>query len=519
MVLVARWWEREEVSVARVRLSNGTIVSLEKALEVVAQTDFGPITNLDVWAADGITVASQEDTTTWKVRSHLLSGGAVLKTEDWPGRYIPLIPVYGDEVVDENGVRHLRSLVHDAKDAQRDYNYWRTTATERVALTPKAPWIGKKGSFKSDRRWETANTVNHPYLEYDGDQPPQRQSLDMGPAAGALQQAMVAADDIKAAIGLYDPSMGARSNETSGRAIIARERQGDVGTFHFTDNLSRAIRHAGRVIIDLIPHVYSGERVIRVMGEDGTPQNVGLMQPVPQMGPDGQPVMQPQMGMNGQPMVGQDGNPIMRAMTRIYDLAAGKYDLTVSSGPSYTTQRQEAAEQMMELIRVMPPAAPLIGDLLAKNLDWPGADEIANRLKIMLPPQLNGGPSPEIQQQMEQGKQMLQQQAQLIEQMQAYILKLESDNSAKQRKVDVDAYRAETDRMEALADMQEQGTSTPNAPDIVSIADANRLNAIAGKENAQADLARAKMVKELTPQQPPMDQQHILHPMRPRQQF
>jgi hypothetical protein len=524
MVLIARWWERVEISIPRLLLSNGMVISVERAEQVVAQTDLGPITFLDTLAAEGITIQKVEETKTWQVRSHLLSGGSVLKTEPWPGRFIPIVPVYGDEVFDEKGKRHLRSLIHDAKDAQRDYNYWRTTATERVALTPKAPWIGKKGSFKSDaRRWATANTVNHPYLEYDGDTPPQRQPLDMGPAAGALQQAMAAADDMKATIGLYNPSMGAQSNEVSGRAIIARERQGDVGTFHFTDNLSRAIRHAGRVIIDLIPHVYTGQRIIRVMGEDGYPENVQLNQPVPQTGPDGKPIMQPQMGLNGQPMVGPDGNPILKAITRVYDLTVGKYDLTVSTGPSYTTQRLEAADQMMELLRVMPQATPLIGDLVAKNLDWPGADEIAKRLRIMLPPQLNGGPPPEVQQMIEQGKAQIAQQGQLIQQMQAYILQLEQDRSANLMKAQTGQYDAETKRLKAVADIQEQGQHVPDAPGpdyegVVAAAKANHLNAVAAKENAQADLARAKTLNELMPAHTPA-QQHILHATHPRQQF
>lgn len=144
------------------------------------------------------------------------------------------------------------------------------------------PYIGRKGAFDKDQaRWETVNTKSHPYLEYDGAEAPQRQPLDSGPAGGALQEALNASDDMKAVIGLYDASLGARSNETSGRAIMARQREGDVSTFHFTDNLNRAIRHTGRVLIDLIPHVYSGERIVRVMGEDGSPSNKQLNKEYP----------------------------------------------------------------------------------------------------------------------------------------------------------------------------------------------------------------------------------------------
>src|SRR5690606_11188563 len=117
------------------------------------------------------------------------------------------------------------------------------------------------------------------YLEYDGPVAPQRQPLDSGAAAGALQEALNASDDMKAIMGLYDASLGARSNETSGRAIMARQREGDTSTFHFQDNMARAIRHTGRILIDLIPKVYNAERIIRILGEDGAASVVPLKQP------------------------------------------------------------------------------------------------------------------------------------------------------------------------------------------------------------------------------------------------
>ena len=282
-----------------------------------------------------------------RVVQRILSGAAVLETVDWPGRFIPLVPVYGEEVrVD--GRRRLRGLVRDARDAQRMFNYWRTTSTELVALAPKAPFIGRKGAFDTDQaKWTTANSQTHAFIEYDGPEPPQRQPF-AGVPAGALQEALNAADDLKSIMGLHDASLGARSNETSGKAILARQREGDVSTFHYIDNLSRAIRHAGRILIDLIPKVYSTQRMVRILGPDGAPALVQV---------------------NGE----GDGG-------RVFDLGVGRYDLTVRAGPSFASRREEAASQMIELIRAFPPAAPLIGDLLAKNLDWPGADEVARRL-------------------------------------------------------------------------------------------------------------------------------------------
>jgi hypothetical protein len=204
------------------------------------------------------------------------------------------MPVYGDEVM-VDGKRYFRSLIRDAKDPQRMFNYWRTTTTELVALAPKAPFIGKKGTFKTDAaKWATANTQSHSVIEFDSEMP-QRQPF-AGVPAGALQEALNSSDDMKSIMGIYDASLGARSNETSGKAIMARQREGDVSTFHFLDNMSRAIRHAGRIIIDLIPHIYQNDRIVRVLGEDGTPSQAPLGQPVPVKDEQGQPVMNQETG-------------------------------------------------------------------------------------------------------------------------------------------------------------------------------------------------------------------------------
>ena len=230
---------------------------------------------------------------------------------------------------------------------------------------------------------------------------------------------------MKAITGIYDASLGARSNETSGRAIMARQREGDVGTFHFQDNLARAIRHCGRILIDLIPAVYSGPRVVRVMGEDSKPRNVQVNQEQPQ--PDGSMLM--------------------------LDLTAGKYDLTVSAGPGFTSRREEAANQMTEFIRVFPAAAPVLGDLLAKNLDWPQADEVAKRLQAMLPPQIQGADP-----RMQQAQQAMQQMQQVIGQLKQQLQQMQADKQIESsklnvdaRKVEIEGFKAETDRMQVVA--------------------------------------------------------------------
>jgi hypothetical protein len=167
-------------------------------------------------------------------------------------------------------------LVRDAKDPQRMFNYWRTTSTELVALAPKAPFIGRKGQFETDAASGRRPTPEPRLHRIRRPEPPQRQPF-AGVPAGALQEALNASDDMKSIMGLYDASLGAKSNETSGRAIMARQREGDVSTFHYIDNLSRAIRHAGRILLDLIPKVYSTPRIIRVLGQDGTAESVRIV--------------------------------------------------------------------------------------------------------------------------------------------------------------------------------------------------------------------------------------------------
>ncbi len=192
---------------------------------------------------------------------------------------------------------------------------------------------------------------------------PQRQPFPTV-AAGAIQEAANASDDMKSVMGIFDAAMGARGNETSGRAIVARQRESDTGTFHFIDNLSRAVRYCGQILVEVIPSIYSQREAIRILGPDMTAKVVNLAK-------EGQA---PQQGVD---------TPQDDANARLYDLGVGKYDVVVKTGPSYATQREEAASQMIELVRAQPALAQIAGDLIAENLDFPNAAELAKRLKKM----------------------------------------------------------------------------------------------------------------------------------------
>lgn len=424
-VRIAEMYEVIETPSKLLLLTDGQTI---KEADYKAEVPGYGMSQQDLLSAAGIEVHRERKIMQRKVMRRIL-GADVIEEDEVVGKFIPIIPVFGEEVFYQ-GKRYLRSLVRDAKDAQANFNFWRTSSTELVALAPRAPFIGPTGAFDTDaKKWATANVRSHPYIEYDGGIQPQRQAF-AGPPAGALQEAMNASDDIKSILGIYDASLGARSNETSGKAIMARQREGDTSTFHFIDNLSKSIAHAGRVLVDKIPKIYDTARVVRTLGLDGTTQAVKINQPT---------------------VHDKDGQKI----ERIFDLKVGKYDVAVETGPSFTTQRQESADQMTSFIQAYPQAAPIIGDLLAKNLDWPDAEEIAKRLKGMLPPQLQDGNGipPQVQAQMKQMHEAMQAGMQKFQAMQQELQAAKTDNANEARKLEIDAYAAETERIKVQAEI------------------------------------------------------------------
>lgn len=417
-VWIAEYWEREEFDRSICLLSDGTVIDEEI---------YNKPEVYEAYQIQGIEKVDQRTTKSYKVTQKIMTGAEVLEENEWAGKYIPIVPVLGDEVIVE-GKKYYSSAISNSKDAQRNYNFWRTTSTESVSDQSKSPYIAEEGTLVDPHKWATANRVKYAVLEHKkGTQRPTREPF-AGIPAGAMQEALNSNDDIKATMGMFDASLGAQGNEQSGRAIIARQTEGDTSTFHFIDNLSRAIRHLGRIVVDLIPKVYTGERIIRVLGVDNKePTNVqlGKLEQVPQSEFDGE-------GFN---------------TSRIYDLSLGKYDVTVDAGPSFATKRQEAAYQMTEMVRAYPQLMQIAGDLLAENLDWPGADELAKRMKAMLPPQLQQNQEAmALQQQL----QMVQQQAQAaISQLQAQFEQLKQDKMLEMKKIEIDAYNAETNRLKA----------------------------------------------------------------------
>ena len=370
------------------------------------------------------------------------NGFDVLDEREWPGKWIPVVRVIGNEW-EVDGKIHISGLVRNAKDAQRMYNYWVSQEAEMLALAPKAPFIGYGGQFEGyEQQWKTANTTNWPYLEVNPDVTdgagnvlplPQRAPPPL-PQTGLIQAKMGAADDIKATTGQYDASLGMQGNERSGKAILAREKQGDVGTYHYVDNLARAIRHITRQIVDLIPKIYDTQRIARIIGVDGEVDmvkfNPGQQEPVKEI---------------------RDQSGAL--IEKIYNPGVGVYDVMVTTGPGYMTKRQEALDAMSQILQTNPQLWAVAGDLFIKNMDWPGTQEMAERFKKILDPKVlsEGDQSPEMmaaQQQIEAMTQELNRMTDIIQNVQDSVAQREVD--IKEYKAQVDAYDAETKRISAV---------------------------------------------------------------------
>lgn len=309
----------------------------------------------------------------------------ILDEREWPGKYIPLPEVVGvDAIVD--GKRHTAGLVRDAKDPQRMYNVWNSKATEASGLAPIAPWVGWTGQF-TDQKWEDANTETYAYLEAnvvtsDGTPAPSLPERNIAePPIGAFFKLIQQADnDIKATTGIYDASLGQQGPEESGKAIGERKQQGDNATFGYSDNLARAMRFAGRILLDLIPKVYDVPQIQRIIKPDGSADHVGIYNS-----------KNPNLPANFDPKT----HDLFANIQKVFDIGVGKYDVTISVGPSYQTKRQQTSAMGLELMAKVPAVAQFAPDVVIRELDMPNGDAIADRVKKGLGIQDDGDNSPE----------------------------------------------------------------------------------------------------------------------------
>lgn len=362
-VRIAEYWYKVPQKRELWRLSSGETVWADESPDE------------DTLGTQGVTIVQRRTVDSHTVEMRLTNGHAFLTPAyTFPSQYIPIVPTWGN-IQNIDGTDYWCGMVRFAKDQQRLHNVHRTALVEAVAKAPKAPFLLDPKWIKGyDQFWNNANSEDYPWLPFDSAAAngaiPKRTEQAEVPAA-LIQLAGMDNDDMKAATGQFDASLGARSNETSGLAIRQRKMQGATATFNYIDNLVYAIRYTYEILVDMIPRVYDTPRVVRVLGEDGGAKWKELYQEVVDE-------------ETGQTHV-------------LNDLSKGKYDVVVTVGPSYATQRMEAAEGFAQLAGQIGGAAPAVGPLLAyatlKNTDAPGMEEVVTALRKglvaqgMLPPE------------------------------------------------------------------------------------------------------------------------------------
>jgi hypothetical protein len=378
----------------------------------------------------------QKKVTRRKVKWAKINAVEILEETEWAGKWIPIIPVLGtDKIID--GKRYLAGLVRNAKGAQRSYNYGISSAWEVAGIAPKAPYIADYRTVAAfATMWEQANRRNLSVLYYDSTPeahqgeplpPPQRNAVapDLAAYAALIKQADY---DLKASLGMFDPSLGQNKADQSGRAIQSLQKQGDLATLNYADNLSRSMRHLGRILVDLIPKVYDVARVMRIIQPDGSVDHVGVF--------------------NGEAsgMSADEARqlPELAKVKKIYDLGVGSYDVTVSVGPSFQTKRQEAVATQLELLSSVPAVQTAAPDIVIRNMDIPNADAIADRIKKLLPQALQDDPGDDPKAQLAQAQAQLMQLGQQHQQLQ---------QAAQEMKQTIDAKQVEAASKEKIAEM------------------------------------------------------------------
>lgn len=428
---VTEYWRIIERKKVLAMFENGKIIELnDENFEEVIEANGSPVKTRNTWCS--------------YAQMHLCTGFAIL---DGPYEYrlnrVPVIRMSG-RVVNLGGKRVRYGLVRFMKDPARLKNFWRSVGAEQLGYAPKAKWIAPESAVEGrEDIFRKAHLSRDPLLIYnDGAETPPQLIPPPPVEASLLNEAATNAQDMKDVTGLHDASLGIKSNETSGRAIMARQREGDVANLTFHDNGNAALLEAGDVINQLLPQIYDGTRVTRLIGEDETVKFVRLNDPM-------------------------DSDAV--------DLSVGMFDVAQTTGASFTTRRVEAAQSMMEAIQVWPDLMSIAGDLIARAQDWPGAETIAERLEERMQ---QGQVDPEQMAQMQQELQRLQ--------LENAELKLV--NKDKGEKHEVDIYNAETQRIRALSDHEVDAT-TLNMNAIGKILDASKA---VDELDIKSDMAKNK---------------------------
>lgn len=429
------WQSEDTVFVAeyyRIDYVDDTLYLLEDGTTILKS-------KVDEYEGDpNLVIANQRKTQTKKVMWYKCSRDEVLEQTEIKADYIPIILVVGDEQW-VNDKRYWKSLISNAKDPQIIYNYARTLQLEQLQKAGNRPWVADGRSIEGyESFWEDASNPNMQYLPYNSTDennnplaPPFMASVYQG-SPDLMREAMTANDEIKGTTNINDATLGNQSNETSGRAIMARQRQSDQGNFHFLDNFKRAYEHLGRVLLSMIPNYYDTQRVLRITQDDEVFKTIviNVAEDSPLIQKYEKELKNAELGINGM----------------YNDVTVGKYDIRIAAGADYNTQREEAREVLIELGRAYPQLMEISGDLIIRAFDFPDADKIADRLKMLLPAQLKGDEEgeapqipPELQQQIMQMQQQMQQAEQALQQMSQELKDKSADRELELLKAEIKA--------------------------------------------------------------------------------
>ena len=402
-------------------------------------------------AANGLEVVGERDSYKKVVKWCKLTAMEILEERDWPGKFIPVVPVYGGRIViDSKSIKY--GLVRYAKDPQKMYNFWQTSMTEAIALAPKAKWLLAEGQDEGhENEWAAANIKATPVLRYkqtdiEGRMAPVPTRLQPEPPPlGIMGAAEAVSNDLQQVVGIFDPAQLPTGN-ISGKALNGQQQQTDMTNYHYYDNLTKSIAQTGRIILDLIPKIYDSERVMRIIGVDGKPDLITI----------------------------NEASQVGRVLN---DVTVGEYDVSMDTGPGYASRRIQAVEAMMPLIGASPELFQAAGDLVFRQMDFPGAEIIADRLAAVNPlAQIDEKSDipPQIQMQLAQAKQQMQQMQQQMQAMQLEInnrgqvaqIKEEGANKRKLMEVTAKAHNTETMAEVRVNDQNTRSITSQNKTEI-----------------------------------------------------
>ena len=461
----AEWVMKEDIRIAEyfhTERKPATLVLLSDGTKVYKED----LPDINMMLAAGVNIVSERKTYRKIIKWCKVTSMQVLEEGEWIGSYIPIVPVYGAQLTVEDK-RKKFGLVRHAKDPQRMYNFWRTSQTESIALAPKAKWLLAEGQDEGhENEWAQANIKSAPVLRYkqtdiEGRVAPAPVRLQPEPPpAGIMEAASSINGDLQAVLGIFDPNQMPSGN-ISGKALNGQQQQIDLSNYHFYDNLTRSIKHTGKIILDLIPKIYDSERVMRIIGDDGQPDMVTI---------------------NQRDAVGSILN----------DVTVGEYDIVMDTGPGYQSKRIQAVEAMMPLM-AKDDLFKIAGDLVFRNMDFPGADIIADRLAASNPLAQIDDKSPippQVQMQLAQSKQTILEMQQQMQAMQleinnrGQVAQIKEDGATKRKLMEVTskAHNTETMAEVKVNDQNTRAITSQNKTEIDAIVqlllhhmDTNRL--------------------------------------------